>query len=74
MATALLVLAAVEEHASKTLFYVTGGLLVAFALAVSVVGTMGAETFPASRGARTGVCLLGAVLVAATMAAAIITG
>jgi hypothetical protein len=74
MVTALLVLAAAEEHTSKTPFYVAGGLLVAFALIIALVGTRGAETFPATKGARTGVCLLAAVLVAATMATAVITG
>jgi hypothetical protein len=74
MVTALLVLAAVEEHKSKTAFYVAGGVLVAFALVMSALGTRGAETFPPSKGARTGVCLLAAVLVAATMATAVITG
>jgi hypothetical protein len=70
---ALLVLAAAEEHASKTAFYVAGGLLVAFALVISAVGTMGAETFPSSRGVRTGVCLLAGLLVAAAMATAVLT-
>jgi hypothetical protein len=75
MATALLILAAVEEHApDKTAFYVAGGVLVLFALAISAVGVRGAETFPSSKGARTAVCALAAVLVAATMATAVITG
>jgi hypothetical protein len=73
MATALLVLAA-AEHTSKTPFYVAGGALVAFALVISAVGTRGAETFPSSRGARTGFCLLAALLVAAAMATAVLTG
>ena len=70
------VLAAVEEGAepSKTAFYVAGGLLVVFALAISAIGTRGAATFPGSKGARTGVCLLAALLVAATMATAVLTG
>jgi hypothetical protein len=70
----LLVLAAAEEHTSKTPFYVAGGLLVLFALAVSAVGIRGAETFPSTKGARTGVCLAALVLVAGAMAAAVITG
>jgi hypothetical protein len=74
MATALLVLAAAEEHVDKTPFYVAGGLLVAFALVVSALGLRGVETFPASKGARSAVCLIAAVLVAAAMAAAVITG
>jgi hypothetical protein len=71
---ALLVLAAAEEHASKTPFYVAGAVLVAFALVISAVGIRGAETFPSSQGARTGVCLAALVLVVAAMAAAVITG
>jgi hypothetical protein len=74
MAIALLVLAAAEEHTSKTAFYIAGGLLVLFALAISAIGTRGAETFPATKGARTAVCALAAALVAATMATAVITG
>jgi hypothetical protein len=49
-------------------------VLVAFALVISAVGTRGAETFPSSKGARTGVCLLGGLLVAAAMATAVLTG
>jgi hypothetical protein len=58
---------------SKTPFYIAGGLLVLFALAISAIGVRGAATFPGSRGARRGVCLLAAVLVAAAMATAVIT-
>jgi hypothetical protein len=70
------VLAAVEEGAepSKTPFYIAGVALVVFALVIAVVGTRGAETFPASKGARNGVCALAALLVAATMATAVLTG
>ena len=75
MATALLVLAALEEHKpDKTAFYIAGGLLVAFALVMSFVGVRGADRFPASKRARTAVCALAAVLVAATMASAVLTG
>jgi hypothetical protein len=73
MAAVLLVLAA-AEHTSKTAFYVAGGALVAFALVISAVGARGAETFPSSKGVRTGVCLLAALLVAAAMATAVLTG
>jgi hypothetical protein len=62
----------IEEH-SKTAFYLAGGLLVAFALGISAIGIRGAQTFPATRGARAGVCALAAVLVAAAMATAVIT-
>jgi hypothetical protein len=72
---ALLVLAATsaEEEPSKTAFYIAGGALVLFALAIAAIGVRGAETFPATKGARTGVCALAALLVAATMATAVIT-
>jgi hypothetical protein len=74
MSPAALVLAAVEEHVDKTPFYIAGGLLVLFAIVMSAIGTRGAETFPGSKGARTAVCALAALLVAATMATAVITG
>jgi hypothetical protein len=74
MATAALVLAAVGEHVNKTPFYIAGGVLVVFALAISAVGVRGGESFPPSKGARTAVCTLAAVLVAATMATAVLTG
>jgi hypothetical protein len=62
----------ITEH-SKTAFYIAGGVLVAFAVLISVVGVRGAESFPGSLGARRGVSLLAAVLVAAAMATAVIT-
>jgi hypothetical protein len=75
MTVALTILAAVEKaEPDKTAFYVAGGLLVVFALAISAIGVRGAETFPASKRARTGVCALAALLVAATMATAVLTG
>jgi hypothetical protein len=76
MIAALSFLAAVEEGAepSKTPFYVAGGVLVVFAVVIAIIGTRGAETFPATKGARTAVCALAAVLVAAAMATAVITG
>jgi hypothetical protein len=71
----LLLLQAAEEAAepSKTPFYVLASLLVVFALGLSVVGTLQHETFPPSRGVQRGLILLGVVLVAGTMATAIIT-
>jgi hypothetical protein len=69
------VLAAVEPGAesSKTPFYIAGGALVLFAVLIGVFGARGADRFPATKGARNGVCLLAAVLVAATMATAVLT-
>ena len=62
-----------EEESSKTLFYVMGGVLAAFAVIVSVIGIRRHETFPPSERAARGVMALAAVLVALTMAAAVVT-
>jgi hypothetical protein len=59
-------------ESSKTAFYICGGLLVVWAVVLSAIG-MSQETFPATVGARRGVILLTAVLVAAAMATAVIT-
>jgi hypothetical protein len=75
MFAALLSLAVVVEEAeepSKTLFYVLGGLLAVFAVAVASLGIV-REDFPASRGAARGVMALAALLVLSTMASAVIT-
>ena len=75
MSLALLVLAAetsAESQPSKAPFYIAGGLLVVFALAVSALG-LRSETFPPSRGARAAVIGVALVLVAAAMATAVIT-
>jgi hypothetical protein len=67
------VLASVEgEESSKSLFYIAGGLLAAWAVLVSVVGMRG--TFPSSDGAARGVMGVTAALVAFACAAAVITG
>jgi hypothetical protein len=65
-------LAAAEAEPSKTPFYIAGAVLVVFALCVSAVGVR-SETFPPSRGARTGVMALAAILVAAAMVTAVLT-
>jgi hypothetical protein len=72
---ALITFAAAEEgeEASKTLFYIAGGALVAFAIVVSAIGIT-RSSFPTSKGASRGVMALAALLVACTMAAAVITG
>jgi hypothetical protein len=62
-----------EEESSKTLFYVMGAVLAAFAVIVSAIGIKRHETFPPSEGAARGVMALAAVLVALTMAAAVVT-
>ena len=61
------------EESPKTLFYVAGAILALFAVAISAVGIRGHETFPPSRGAARAVMALAALLVAATMATAILT-
>jgi hypothetical protein len=72
---ALVTLAATEgEENSKTLFYVLGGVLVAWALAVSAVGIARHETFPPSAGAARAVMAISVLLVLAAMASAVITG
>jgi hypothetical protein len=70
---ALITLAQAEEETSKTAFYVAGGVLAAFAVVISAIGIRGHETFPPSRGAARAVMALAVVLVAATMASAILT-
>ena len=73
----LAVLQEAAEHAaeepSKTPFYIAAGLLVAFACVLAVVGTLRHETFPPSRGVGRALMALCALLVAATMATAVVT-
>jgi hypothetical protein len=72
---ALVSLAASEgEESSKTLFYILGGVLVAWALLVSAVGIARHETFPPSPGAARAVMGISVVLVLGAMASAVITG
>jgi hypothetical protein len=72
--TVLASAAAGEEETSKTLFYVSGAILAAFAVIISVIGIRGHETFPASKGTQRAVMGLAALLVAFTMFSAIVTG
>ena len=75
MLTALITFAAEEaEESSKTLFYVCGGLLVAWAVIVSTLGIRAHETFPPSKSAARGVMAISIVLIALAMASAVITG
>jgi len=62
--------AAEEHHKSETPFFVTGAILVAFAIAISVVGFKKPD-FPGSAGLARGIMALSATLVAATVASAI---
>jgi hypothetical protein len=65
-------LAAAEAAPSKTPFVIVGALLFAFAAIVTAVG-LRSETFPSSRGARSGLCAVAALLVAAAMVTAVAT-
>jgi hypothetical protein len=74
LASLIAVAAEGEEEPSKTLFYVAGITLTVFALVIAAIGIRGHEHFPRSRGAARGVMLLAVVLVAFTMASAVLTG
>ena len=58
---------------SKTLFYVFGGLLAAWAVIVSTIGIRAHETFPATRTATRGVIAISVVLILCAMASAVLT-
>ena len=75
MLHALITLAATEpEESSKTAYYVAGSVLAAFAVIISAIGIRAHETFPPSKGAARAVMAVAALLVAATMASAVLTG
>jgi hypothetical protein len=62
------------EETSKVPFYVAGIALTAFAVIVSAIGIRAHGHFPRTQGAARGVMGLAAILVAATMATAVLTG
>ena len=62
--------AAEEEHKSEAPFFIAGAVLVAFAIAISIVGFKRPE-FPGSGGAARGIMALSVVLVAATLFSAV---
>jgi len=74
MLAALLLAAEEAAEPSKTPFYIFASALVVFALIIGFVGTARHETFPSSKGVMRGIIGLGAVLVAGTMATAVLTG
>jgi hypothetical protein len=74
LASLLAVAAEHEEETSKTPFYVAGITLTVFALVIAAIGIRGHEGFPPSRGAARAVMALAVLLVAATMASAVLTG
>ena len=71
---ALLVMAAAEggEESSKTIFYVAGGLLAIWAIALGAYG-LSRPDFPAEGAAR-GIMGISALLVLAAVAASIVSG
>ena len=75
MLATLIAFAASEEghESSKTLFYVCGGLLAAWAVLVSAFGIRAHDTFPSSQGAARGVMGISVLLILVAMASAIIT-
>ncbi len=74
MLATLVTLAAAEgEEPSKTVFFICGGALAAFAVVLAAVGIARHRTFPPSKGAARGVMALAFVLVAATMVSAVVT-
>ena len=64
--------AAGHEESSKTLFYVAGGILTAWALAVSAMGIT-RHDWPSNESTARGVYAVSSVLVAFTLASALIT-
>jgi len=75
MFAALLIFAAElieEEEPSKVPFYVLGGLAACWAILLFAVG-MRSPNFPGSAAAQRGVITVSFVLVAATMASAVLT-
>jgi hypothetical protein len=62
------------EEASKTPYYIAGIALASFAVIISAIGISRHETFPSSPRAARAVMGLALVLVAATMASAVLTG
>jgi hypothetical protein len=68
----LIVAAAEHAEPSKTAFYIAAGALASWAVLLGVVGITRA-TFPASAGTARVVMLVSGTLMAATMAAAVLT-
>jgi hypothetical protein len=61
------------EEPNKTLFYICGGALVLWALAVSALGIRAHESWPPSQSTARGVTTVSIVLVLLAMASAVIT-
>jgi hypothetical protein len=70
--SALVLAAETEVEPSKVPFYLFGGLLVAWAVALSAIG-MSQATFPATVGAKRGVIALTALLMVGAMVTSVTT-
>jgi hypothetical protein len=71
---ALITLAAAEgEESSKTVFYICGGVLAAWALLVSAIGIRRHAAWPATEGAQRAVMGISLLLIVAAMASAVLT-
>jgi hypothetical protein len=73
--SALLTLASTEgaEEASKTAFYIAGGVLAGWAVVLTAIG-MSKPDFPGSVAVSRGLMAISAILVVAACAAAVATG
>ena len=74
MLTLLLTAAEHAEEPSKTAFYIAGISLTVFAVVVSAIGIRSHGHWPGSSGTARALWGICALLVAATMATAVITG
>jgi hypothetical protein len=72
-ATLIAFAAGAGAESSKTLFYICGGVLVVWALAVSAMGIRAHDTFPPTKRAARGVMAISVVLILAAMASAVLT-
>ena len=68
----LLLFAAAEAEPSKLAFYLSGAILVVWALAVAGLG-IARRDFPATKGASRGVIGISVMLVATTLASVLLT-
>ncbi|MGN6187668.1 MAG: hypothetical protein ACTHOE_02110 [Conexibacter sp.] len=66
-----LIAAATAEHGSKTAYYIAAGALACWAVLLGVFGIT-RETFPPSSGVARAVMLISGLLMAATMASAVV--
>jgi hypothetical protein len=72
MLTSILIAATEHAEPSKTPFYIAGGALVIWALTVSYFGIK-QDSFAAPKATGTAIAVVGAALVATTMALSVIT-